>query len=81
MHSTTYNHPPLTGKHIAMNDDIAIVGFSFKLPQGVEDVASFWDVLANRKNLMTNWPESRINVGSISSNVYNKVGPRHSPAC
>ncbi|KAK3343522.1 fatty acid synthase S-acetyltransferase [Lasiosphaeria hispida] len=56
-----------------MQDDIAVVGFSFKLPQGVEDVASFWHVLENRKNLMTDWPESRINVGSIKSNSYNKV--------
>ena len=55
------------------DNDIAIVGFSFKLPQGVEDVESFWDVLETRKNLMTDWPESRINVGSIKSNVYNKV--------
>lgn len=56
-----------------MQDDIAVVGFSFKLPRGVDDVASFWHVLENRKNLMTGWPQSRINVGSIKSSAYNKV--------
>ncbi|KAK0734704.1 hypothetical protein B0T26DRAFT_845131 [Lasiosphaeria miniovina] len=56
-----------------MEDDIAVVGFSIKLPQGVDDIASFWDVLAHRKNLSTNWPESRINIGSVTSSNYNKV--------
>jgi acyl transferase domain-containing protein len=45
--------------------DIAVVGMSFKLPQGVEDETSFWEVLQARKNLMTTWPESRINVSSF----------------
>ncbi|KAK3382595.1 fatty acid synthase S-acetyltransferase [Lasiosphaeria ovina] len=56
-----------------MEDDIAVIGFSIKLPQGVDDVASFWDVLAHRKNLSTNWPESRIKIGSVTSSNYNKV--------
>lgn len=56
-----------------MQDDIAVVGFSLKLPQGVNDVAGFWDVLAKKKNLMTSWPSSRISVGSIKSCNYNKV--------
>ncbi|KAI1653021.1 hypothetical protein F4813DRAFT_400491 [Daldinia decipiens] len=50
-----------------MTDDIAIVGFSFKLPQDVNDVSSFWQVLQDRKNLMTEWPESRIKNGSFES--------------
>ncbi|KAK3368459.1 putative polyketide synthase [Podospora didyma] len=45
--------------------DIAIVGFSFKLPQGVEDDDAFWDVLRERKNLMTEWPESRLKADSF----------------
>ncbi|KAI1105776.1 hypothetical protein F4804DRAFT_111633 [Jackrogersella minutella] len=50
-----------------MNDDIAIVGFAFKLPQDVNDVSSFWDVLKDRRNLMTEWPESRMRNGSFES--------------
>lgn len=55
------------------SDDIAIVGFSFKLPQGVEDDDdAFWNVLQERKNLMTEWPESRLNAGSfVGSNNKN----------
>jgi len=54
-------------------DDIAIVGFSFKLPQGADDDDdAFWKVLLERKNLMTEWPESRLNVGSyVNSNNKN----------
>lgn len=42
--------------------DIAVVGLAFKLPQGVEDVSSLWETLEKRKNLMTEWPESRANL-------------------
>ncbi|KAI1459907.1 hypothetical protein F4805DRAFT_35615 [Annulohypoxylon moriforme] len=56
-----------------MNDDIAIVGFAFKLPQDVNDVSSFWEVLENRRNLMTEWPESRINNGSFESSKEGNV--------
>jgi acyl transferase domain-containing protein len=54
-------------------NDIAVVGFSFKLPQDVDDVSSFWDVLQNRKNLMTRWPESRMNAESFVSGNRSKV--------
>ncbi len=54
-------------------DDIAILGFSFKLPQDVEDDAGFWEVLHGRKNLMTDWPESRFNASSFVGNSHTKV--------
>ncbi|ORY58512.1 fatty acid synthase S-acetyltransferase [Pseudomassariella vexata] len=54
-------------------DDIAVVGFSFKLPQDVEDVSSLWETLENRKNLMTNWPESRIKSEAFPPNSQNKL--------
>ncbi|KAI1387273.1 uncharacterized protein F4822DRAFT_430025 [Hypoxylon trugodes] len=44
---------------------IAVIGFSFKLPQNVEDDNSFWDMLEKRKNLMTDWPRSRVSIDSI----------------
>jgi acyl transferase domain-containing protein len=40
---------------------IAVVGFAFKLP-GAEDAASFWGLLQDGRNQMTEWPESRINI-------------------
>ncbi|KAH7180304.1 hypothetical protein DER46DRAFT_652475 [Fusarium sp. MPI-SDFR-AT-0072] len=52
--------------------DIANVGYSFKLPQGVEDDDAFWDVLENRRNLMTDWPESRVKTDSFTSNKHQK---------
>ncbi|XXH05413.1 hypothetical protein Hte_011839 [Hypoxylon texense] len=56
-----------------MTDDIAIVGFSFKLPQDVDDVSSFWDVLENRRNLMTEWPQSRMTNGSFEASKEGNV--------
>jgi hypothetical protein len=44
---------------IAMGD-VAVIGFSFKLPEGVDDVSSFWETLEKGRNLMTDWPASRI---------------------
>ncbi|KAI0804310.1 hypothetical protein GGR55DRAFT_691161 [Xylaria sp. FL0064] len=41
--------------------DVAVVGFSLKLPGGVDTVASFWEALERGKNLLTEWPASRIN--------------------
>lgn len=54
-------------------DDIAIVGYSFKLPQDVNDDQSFWEVLENRRNLRTDWPASRANPASFASNKLKRV--------
>lgn len=74
-HSNNCNHAPTT--HIGNNtghEDIAVIGFAFKLPGDVDCVDSFWDVLQNRKNLMTPWPESRIKADSFVSGKRSKVG-------
>lgn len=44
-----------------MSDDIAVVGIAHRLPQDVEDDASFWEVLQGAKNLSSGWPEQRMN--------------------
>ncbi|CAH0020350.1 unnamed protein product [Clonostachys rhizophaga] len=46
-------------------NDIAVVGLSFRLPQGVEDEEALWEVLQNQRNLMTAWPETRLNIESF----------------
>jgi acyl transferase domain-containing protein len=40
-------------------EPMAIIGFSFRLPGDISDEAAFWEVMQQRKNLMTEWPESR----------------------
>ena len=59
---------------IAGPDHIAIVGYSFKLPQDVDDDSSFWELLLKRRNLMTEWPQSRINAQSFTDSTNTKVG-------
>ncbi|KAI1651898.1 uncharacterized protein F4817DRAFT_311507 [Daldinia loculata] len=56
--------------------DIAIVGLSFKLPQDADDDATFWNILENRRNLMTEWPESRVKTGSFLDNPRHKFQGR-----
>lgn len=46
-------------------EPFAIVGFSFKMPQDAIDESSFWEVLENRKSLMTEWPENRASIESF----------------
>lgn len=46
-------------------EDIAIVGVSFKMPEDAQDELSFWKILEERKNLMTEWPESRTKLNSF----------------
>ncbi|KAI0385542.1 polyketide synthase PksD [Hypomontagnella monticulosa] len=46
-------------------ESIAIIGASFKLPQGAEDETSFWDILKDGRNVMTPWPETRANMSTF----------------
>ncbi|RWA07679.1 hypothetical protein EKO27_g7407, partial [Xylaria grammica] len=52
-------------------EPIAIVGHSFKLPQGIEDDSSLWDLLENARNVMTAWPQSRTNADAFSQSDGN----------
>ncbi|KAK8041286.1 hypothetical protein PG994_014293 [Apiospora phragmitis] len=46
-------------------EPIAIVGISFRLPQGAEDEDSLWEILEAGTNVMTEWPESRVNLDAF----------------
>ncbi|KAK7752400.1 Type I Iterative PKS [Diatrype stigma] len=68
--------PPNETSALLPSDDVAVVGYSYRLPQGVDDDAAFWDVLQGRRNLMTSWPESRLNLESFSNKKQQKIsGP------
>jgi acyl transferase domain-containing protein len=45
-----------------MMEPIAVIGISFKLPQGTVDDESFWQMLEGRQNMMTEWPPERCNI-------------------
>ncbi|RYP64365.1 hypothetical protein DL771_008810 [Monosporascus sp. 5C6A] len=59
-------------------DPIAVIGFAFKLPQEAVDDSTFWDVLENRRNLMTEWPVSRATKGMFYDGGYQKQNTLHS---
>ncbi len=60
-----------------MENDIAIVGVSFKMPQDAVNEASLWKILEKKESVMTEWPTSRANLESFydtDSAHFNKVG-------
>jgi acyl transferase domain-containing protein len=46
-------------------DAFAIVGFAFKMPGEAIDEGGLWEILANARNLSTDWPKGRLNVDSF----------------
>lgn len=46
-------------------EPFAIVGVSLKMPQEAVSESSLWEVIENRRNLMTEWPESRAEVDAF----------------
>ena len=58
----TYHIPNHISYHLIMYEPIAIVGLSFKLPQEAENESGFWKLLVERRNAMTEWPSSRVNL-------------------
>jgi hypothetical protein len=65
---------------VSQSDDIAIVGYAFRLPQNVDDDSALWEVLQKRRNLRTDCPESRINADAFVSDKNRKVSlPAVSP--
>ncbi|KAI1276492.1 fatty acid synthase S-acetyltransferase [Xylaria sp. FL0933] len=59
-------------------DDIAIVGFGFVLPQGVEKESTLWDVLLQGRNLMTTWPNSRLRLEAFFDHDAEHLNKLHS---
>ncbi|KAF2965402.1 hypothetical protein GQX73_g8174 [Xylaria multiplex] len=61
-----------------MENDIAIVGVSFKMPQDAVNEASLWKILEKKESVMTEWPASRANLESFydtDSTHSNKILP------
>jgi acyl transferase domain-containing protein len=58
-------------------EPIAIVGLAFKLPQEAVDEASLWEVLQQRRNLMTTWPKDRAAVESFHDGGSKKLSTMH----
>ncbi|KAB8278611.1 hypothetical protein BDV30DRAFT_233574 [Aspergillus minisclerotigenes] len=44
---------------------IAVVGMSFRFPQGLESAESFWDALAEGRSTWSTFPKSRINFEGV----------------
>jgi acyl transferase domain-containing protein len=59
-----------------METDVAIIGVSFKMPQEAEDERRFWSMLEKRRNVMTEWADSRVNLDvfyDADAASFNKV--------
>ncbi|KAK5988235.1 Compactin diketide synthase mlcB [Cladobotryum mycophilum] len=54
-------------------EPIAIVGFSFKMPQGIIDETSLWETLEHQKSVMTEWPQDRLTIDSFHDDGSKKL--------
>lgn len=64
-------------------EPIAIIGFSFKLPQGTTDESALWEMLESGRNVMTEWPDTRLTIDSLydgGSRNQNTVGLYYLPS-
>ena len=50
-------------------EPIAVVGMSFKMPQDAVDEPGLWDILENRSNVLTDWPQNRAVLNSLLNNT------------
>ena len=62
---------------------IAVVGLSFRFPQGLESAESFWDALVEGRSAWSTFPKSRINFEGVydpDQERLNGVGHSSNPA-
>lgn len=45
-----------------VTEPIAIIGFSLRFPQDAISAEAFWEMLVEKRNAMTDWPEERLNL-------------------
>lgn len=46
-------------------EPLAIVGYSLEYPQDADTPEGFWRILTERRNVMTRWPQDRINFNAF----------------
>lgn len=46
-------------------EPIAVIGFSFKFPQGATSSAALWKMFEEKRCAMTEWPSDRINLDAF----------------
>ncbi|KAH8429841.1 type I polyketide synthase [Aspergillus melleus] len=47
------------------DDPIAVVGFSLRFPQDADSTESFWEMLSQGKNAMTDFPSTKFNIDAF----------------
>jgi hypothetical protein len=66
---TGYAHEKVEQAEAFLEEDllepVAIVGFSFRFPQDATSTQSFWEMLVEKRNAMTEWPEDRLKLDSF----------------
>jgi hypothetical protein len=62
-----------------IGEPIAVIGMSFKFPQGAEDPDSFWETLVERRCTATKFPEDRFNVDAFWNE--DSTMPNHVSLC
>ena len=48
-----------------MVEPVAIVGLSLEFPQSATSMDAFWDLLMNKRNTATEFPEERLSISNL----------------
>jgi hypothetical protein len=60
-------------------EPLAVIGFSFKFPQGADSVEGLWNILEERRDVVTSWQPDRMNFHAFHpDNNRPEAGVRHS---
>lgn len=60
--------PMESQRHEVIHDeDFAITGLSFRLPQDISQESTLWEFLEHKINLSSEWPKGRLTVDSFKS--------------
>lgn len=46
-------------------EPIAIISYALEYPQDADSPEGFWKVLTEKRNLMTKWPQDRLNLDAF----------------
>ena len=66
--------PPLVKPENGPLEPIAIVGMSYKFPQGANTDEAFWDMLMSKRCASTEFPADRMNIDAFHSSDQKRLG-------
>ena len=74
LHEDLNRDLPTSSKDGGLIEPVAIVGFSFKLPQDAISTDSFWELMMEKRSTATDFPKDRLSASAIYHPDPNRRG-------